>query len=929
MTLEPIGHTDNQSTPATAHPMGPKPTGESVPGTDRQSNKRRRRENSDFTNVFGSAHFVEIFNRPAAVYLVQNWDLVRGQDGDCGPVEGQAPNLPPNSKSDDQLRLLRGLITQTNGGNVHNVSYKKSRKQAPSGKGRWYAEGVFSMQTMARRIRHTLCKGLWIDIDFVNCHPVLAQQLCDQSGLSSPWLTAYNRSRETLLEEMMAADRRIKGRDEAKQKILQVLYGCDSVSVDVPWWRNFLEECGQIASHISSLDPENLALCRELGTHNLHARAMSSVLCDKENDCLEALYAFLEGQGCISNGQCVLIFDGLQIRDTKSNRSKTADAHFLASASDFIYKRTNLRMVLKVKPFDEGYQIPDNVDQIVDDVFVIESGDDRSAADEFLRRFGTRLVQSDHQWFWLQDGVYITDYREVKSHIQTLVSRMDIQIRSGQGLRPYSRCMKHVKDCVELIMVDPITAKVGFRDRIWSSNITYLCFQDGVYNLASKRLHPFCEHHSTDTDADVYADDDLADSLGHESKDKSGYQAEPPSTDAPERDPGDGPVPSVCMESRPVSGVMFTLRVDRPFPKTHTEHWVSQLHQLILQPIFPDPHQRAYFLHITARAIAGHVEDKRWYVVTGERNSGKGVICLLWELAFQNYVQTFNCEHLLFGSGGAADPAKRQGWMSPLEFKRIAFSNELRFEPHQKLDGNMIKRFSSGGDTIQLRLNYQDEVQKKLQSTFFMFCNDVPPIEPEDALETMIRFDMKTRFVRQEECTGNLPHLRVGNPRIKEWIRSNQQVVDTFLRVVLNSYEADLVTPPQIVLDDTRNFKGESATSIYDRISEVVKYKDDLDMVVHTDKIKIELEKSGVKGLSSQKVNEYVRKIYSAREKPPEYKKVTVDGKKGMGFNRIYVQSVLSFDYSTERRNEREQNRESNRLAAKRRIEDECYNKFQ
>ena len=61
--------------------------------------------------------------------------------------------------------------------------------------------------------------------------------------------------------------------------------------------------------------------------------------------------------------------------------------------------------------------------------------------------------------------------------------------------------------------------------------------------------------------------------------------------------------------------------------------------------------------------------------------------------------------------------------MSPLEFKRVAFSNEIQFEINRtKVDGNMVKRMASGGDTVEVRTNYKDEVRKKLQSTMFLYC---------------------------------------------------------------------------------------------------------------------------------------------------------------------------------------------------------------
>jgi hypothetical protein len=51
------------------------------------------------------------------------------------------------------------------------------------------------------------------------------------------------------------------------------------------------------------------------------------------------------------------------------------------------------------------------------------------------------------------------------------------------------------------------------------------------------------------------------------------------------------------------------------------------------------------------------------------------------------------------------DTAKKQSWMSSLEFKRIAFSNEIQFQAGvTKVDGNLVKRMASGGDTVEVCL---------------------------------------------------------------------------------------------------------------------------------------------------------------------------------------------------------------------------------
>ena len=56
------------------------------------------------------------------------------------------------------------------------MSYSKSKNS--DGDGRWFAKNMGSMQNMKRGIRHTICKGIWIDLDIVNCHPTLLLQLC-------------------------------------------------------------------------------------------------------------------------------------------------------------------------------------------------------------------------------------------------------------------------------------------------------------------------------------------------------------------------------------------------------------------------------------------------------------------------------------------------------------------------------------------------------------------------------------------------------------------------------------------------------------------------------------------------------------------------------------------------------------------------------
>jgi hypothetical protein len=49
-------------------------------------------------------------------------------------------------------------------------------------------------------------------------------------------------------------------------------------------------------------------------------------------------------------------------------------------------------------------------------------------------------------------------------------------------------------------------------------------------------------------------------------------------------------------------------------------------------------------------------------------------------------------------------------------------------------------------------------------------------------------------------------------------------------------------------------------------------------------------------GMSSQKINYYIKKLYSKEKTPPQYSKYSIDGIKGHGFNRItLVNTAVTF----------------------------------
>jgi len=320
----------------------------------------------------------------------------------------------------------------------------------------------------------------------------------------------------------------------------------------------------------------------------------------------------------------------------------------------------------------------------------------------------------------------------------------------------------------------------------------------------------------------------------------------------------------------PVPGVFFMHKINHKFPTNVDPAVITEVMEKIIIPAFPDKEQQEYYLYRLGRAIAGDVSDKTWHVNFGERNSSKGVLCDLLQNCFGDFVQTILSENLLIKSGGAGgDAAKAQSWMSTLEFKRLAISNEIQLQGNRaRLDGNLIKRIASGGDMIGIRRNYQDEEHKRLQTTIMMSCNDLPPIEPVDACLTLQVFEYNTVFQPSyviEERGDKCPkHWKVADPDIKKvWIQ-RPDIIDAFTMMVLGAWKPELLKPPAIVIENTKQFNGAAAVSEYDRFAEIVKYdpRNSRDTEFLSDELALILSNAGLKDMTSQKVNMFVRKIH-------------------------------------------------------------------
>jgi hypothetical protein len=798
------------------------------------SKKRAKdQHHTSFQDTFDVKNCTETFDRKAALYLQSQPYPYFAQDGDSDHDVRKGDDEDSIYERASEQDFCRSLLAKSKNGDSFPVTYEKAFKDV-AGDQRWFAKGE-SMQGCKSKLRATLCRGLYMDLDIENCGPTILEQLCKKHDIECSSLSGYVKDREDMLSEFGP----YLDRGQAKALMIRLLNGGsiqeqERDEVDgVDWLPGFIEALYKIRGKIAKEYPD-IAKRYPVNTPNRDAKVVSAALLSHENKAIEQFYNFFKTKGIIKNGECVLIFDGLMVRDIKSNREHlTRD--FLFKASLHVQEHTGLLLKIRIKEFEEGYVLPADYKSLPDNFFVIEAGHDQAAADILVKAAGDRLVKSGGRYFYNHKGViYSEGESEAKDGLMNLTKNLSIMSDVGFGRTAhYSNDTARMKCATPRVLCDPSIKDDRFVDKMWDSNRGFLAYTNGVYSFKDRRLLTF-----------------------EEAKEKK-----------------------IC----------FTLDTKRAYTADVANKDRDDLVRRVIEGFLPDEGQRKSLLNHLSRALAGHIEDKRWFVCMGMRNCGKGILCKLLMYAFGDFVQGTNAENLLVKDGGGQDAAKALSWMRDLEFKRITFTNEMK-TGKKTMDGDMIKKICSNGDWIEMRQNYQDESRIRSQTSVAIMVNDLPDVTPVDAYQTMIgyKFDNEyhdiSEFNEVKEQGGEPPsNWRVMDHTIDDFIRQ-EGVIDAFTALIFEAYTPERQVPPPRVKADTNSIKGEASLSVQERFSAIVVKGEDSD-VLFTQEIKIALRDNGLGTFSNGKIDDMVKHVYNMEAGH----RFSRDSKQALGFKGLRI----------------------------------------
>lgn len=238
------------------------------------------------------------------------------------------------------------------------ITYKKGLKS--NNIGRWYCNKGIGIQPLCVSVRHTICDGLWVDIDQVNSHPTILKNFIDKFGFKCPLLDECMQNREAFLAKVMKEEP--CSRSTAKTLVIATINGKKYKTKTLV---NFANELKPIINHICNLDEykdiKSFVEENYKDDKNINGKIISRILQVIENNLLETYVEFFTDKGLIptykDGFEVALIFDGLQLR-----MNENINEELLNQCRLYTLDKTGYDIELKIKPFDCKLDLPENVD---------------------------------------------------------------------------------------------------------------------------------------------------------------------------------------------------------------------------------------------------------------------------------------------------------------------------------------------------------------------------------------------------------------------------------------------------------------------------------------------------------------------------------------------------------------------------------------
>lgn len=377
-----------------------------------------------------------------------------------------------NSLDPGQLAAIKALYDNAKHHNHLNTSlysyhYSKHSAISKAGYGRLYALEKGSLERIEKTLRHSLCAGIYWDIDMVNAQPTILSQMAANRGLQLSILHHYVSHREQMITALMTAFH--LSRCEVKEWFIKCIFGAC-----IPELKELQTELRRLANELRNEFTELYDSIVLLKEKNIIGTFLAYVAQTEECRCLVAMNDFFTSHG---REVGVLCYDGCLVYIQANEPSFPPE--LLLKCSDYILSVTGYTLQLLVKPMEcspDFYQ-PSAIllrSSDIDDVFMtrkfINSMQDRLIHD---KQNGI-IVYQDLIGFWSNDPDVL---RRAIVDASLIEETMDGPVNYSGFLYKQDIIIKQLPSLIPVI---------DFCESSIDKTIGKLLFSNGIYNMITR-----------------------------------------------------------------------------------------------------------------------------------------------------------------------------------------------------------------------------------------------------------------------------------------------------------------------------------------------------------------------------------------------------------------------------------------------------------
>ena len=277
----------------------------------------------------------------------------------------------------------------------------------------------------------------------------------------------------------------------------------------------------------------------------------------------------------------------------------------------------------------------------------------------------------------------------------------------------------------------------------------------------------------------------------------------------------------------------FTFKAPVDYKK-HEELLETEVRKVVFESIFGEGEKGEFVAKLLARALAGDVEDKRFVVLIGETNSGKGCLTQLLGDCFGlgTFVGNYQSKNL-------QGESPTLSWLLQNKNCRIILANEINTE--RPILANNIRMCASGGEPITASAKYKNEENFISQATMFLFCNEMPEIKGNDdgdaVKNRMVYVETEYSYLEKqkyEEMKNTNPKVRLADPTLKSEYLKKRIVKEAFARLICEAYVPEAPPLPECCIKKSLEYKP--TKSLKKRLENIIDFTgDENDYVVFSD----------------------------------------------------------------------------------------------